>query len=220
MSEATEPQTPRLLSFVDAMCSWCYGFTPVLEQIRSHFTDRLDHYTFAGGLRPFNTEPMTPEWREKLSKTYATIAEMTGQRFTTKKLFDPKFIYDTEPASRAIVTMRFLKPGMDYSYYLTIQNAFYAFGEDITQPEILGAYAEKFEVRYADFLEAFNSDDIRQSTLGDFQVAKNLGIDGFPTLVLHRVDGKNPNALLLVGQGYAPADEMISRIEAALAADV
>jgi hypothetical protein len=39
-------------------------------------------------------------------------------------------------------------------------------------------------------------------------------------LVLHRLDGQNPQAMLLVGQGYAPIEDMIERIEAALVAEV
>lgn len=219
MSEATHPEKPRLLCFLDAMCSWCYGFSPVMNGIAEHFGERLEYLTFSGGLRPFNTEPMAQEMRDKLAATYAQIAEMTGQTFTTTRVMDPKFIYDTEPASRAIVTMRQLSSGQDFSYYLTIQKAFYALGEDITHEDVLAAYAEKFGVAHEAFREVFRSDAIREATLSDFRVAQNFNITGFPTLVVHRTDGKNPNALMLVGQGYAPLAEMVERIEAALTAD-
>jgi putative protein-disulfide isomerase len=216
----TEPQTPRLLAFLDCMCSWCYGFAPVMEAVRGHFQGRLDYLLFTGGLRPFNTEPMKPSLREKLAGTYRQIEMMTGQPFTTERLMDPDFIYNTEPASRAIVTMRHLAPGEDYSYYLTIQRAFYARGENITDEGVLARHATGFGVSEADFLAAFRSEPIKQATLGDFGVAKQFGIDGFPTLVLHRLDAKNPNALMLVGKGYAPAEQMIEQIEGGLAADV
>lgn len=211
---------PRLLTFVDAMCSWCYGFTPELEKVRVHYSGRLDHYTFSGGLRPYNTEPLSAEMRRKLISTYDLIRDTTGRNFNVDAVLEPGFIYDTEPASRAIVTMRFLKPGMDYSFYLTLQNAFYAHGEDITKPEILAAYADKFDVPFEEFLQAFDSEQIREATRGDFQVAANFGIDGFPTLVLHRLDTKNPNALMLISRGFANAQDIIERIDAALAADV
>jgi putative protein-disulfide isomerase len=219
MSEP-KPQ-PRLLCFLDAMCSWCYGFSPVMEKIAEHFGGRLEYFTFSGGLRPFNTEPMAPEMRAKLAQIYQRIGEVSGQPFTsTPRSMDPDFIYDTEPASRAIVTMRFLKPEQDYSYYLTIQQAFYAYGDDITQEEVLAAYAERFDVPQETFLEAFRSEKIREATMSDFRVAQKFGITGFPTLVLHRLDGQNPQAMLLVGQGYAPIEDMIERIEAALVAEV
>lgn len=216
----TTPGKPRLLAFLDCMCSWCYGFAPSMEAIRAHFGDRLDYMLFTGGLRPFNTEPMADSMRQKLAGIYAKIEEVSGQPFTAARLMDPAFIYDTEPASRAIVTMRHLAPGEDYSYYLSIQKAFYARGEDITREDVLAAYAEAFGIARGDFLEAFRSEPIKQAVLGDFDVAKRFGIEGFPTLVLHRLDGTNPNALLVVGQGYAPADQAIAQIEAGLVAEV
>ena len=221
-SEATgiAAQTPRLLAFLDCMCSWCYGFSPVMEAIRSHFGERLDHLLFTGGLRPFNTEPMAPAMRQKLAGVYQRIGGITGQPFVTTRLMDPDFIYDTEPASRAIVTMRHLTPGEDYSYYLTIQRAFYARGEDITRDEVLAAHATGFGITEDAFLDAFRSEAMKQAVLGDFQVAKRLEIEGFPTLVLHRMDSANPNALILVGSGYSPADDAIARIEEGLAAEV
>lgn len=218
-----EPQggRPRLLAFLDCMCSWCYGFTPVMDELRGHFGDRLDHLLFSGGLRPFNREPMAEAMREKLASVYARIGEISGQPFAAMpRSMDPDFIYDTEPASRAIVTMRHAAPGADYAYYRAIQQAFYARAEDITREEVLAAHAAPFGVEREAFLDLFRSEPIRQAVLADFGVAKQFDITGFPTLVLHRMDGKNPNALLLVGQGYAPAAEMIERIEAGLAAYV
>ncbi|MCU0819969.1 MAG: DsbA family protein [Beijerinckiaceae bacterium] len=213
--------TPRLLCFLDAMCSWCYGFTPVMDRVAAHFGNRLDYLTFTGGLRPFSREPMAEAMREKLAGIYQRISEISGQPFAAMpRSMDPGFIYDTEPASRAIVTMRHAAPGEDYPYYRAIQQAFYARAEDITQEDVLAGHAEAFGVERAAFLELFRSEPIKQAVLNDFGVAKQFGIEGFPTLVLHRTDSQNPNALLLVGQGYAPTEEMIERIEAGLAAEV
>jgi len=218
MSEAA-PQ-PRLLCFFDAMCSWCYGFAPQMDKIANHFGNRLEYLTFTGGLRPFNREPVSDEMRDKLLETWRRIEELTGQPFGGELMLDQDFIYDTEPASRAIVTMRHAQPSQDYSYYLTIQKAFYERGEDITREDTLAGYASVFGVPAERFQELFHSEAIKQAVLNDFGVAKQFGIEGFPTLILHRTDGKNPHAMLLVGQGYTPGLEMIQRIEAGLAADV
>lgn len=218
MTEAV-PQ-PRLLCFFDAMCSWCYGFAPVMEKLASHFGNRLEYLTFTGGLRPFNREPVSDEMRDKLLGVYKHIEEVTGQPFGGELMLDQDFIYDTEPASRAIVTMRHAQPGQDYSYYLTIQKAFYERGENITREDVLAGHASLFGVTAERFQELFHSEAIKQAVLNDFGVAKQFGIEGFPTLILHRTDGKNPNTLLLVGKGYAPAEDMIQRIEAGLTAEV
>ena len=210
-------ERPRLLYFADAMCSWCYGFAPEMSAILKVMEGRIDLLLFSGGLRPFNKEPMTPKLREYLGATYARIGEMTGQRFAKGVMHQDDFIYDTEPASRAVVTMRTLSPGSEYQYMLEIQRAFYAGGEDIRQPDVLADYAETFDISRARFLEAFASEPMQHGALSDFQVAKKFGIDGFPSIILHRQSPKGKDDLILIAKGYGKANEIAQRLEAALA---
>lgn len=211
---------PRLLYFADTMCSWCYGFAPEMNKVLESFRDELDMLTFSGGLRPFNTEPMKDELRQTLGATYARISQLTGQPFGACKSLDPGFIYDSEPASRAVVTMRHMAPGDDYPFMLAIQRAFYAEGEDITQPAVLARHAATFGIPEEVFLETFGSEGIRQATLADFQVAQQFGIDGFPTLILHRQRSTGDNALLMVSQGYAKAEDVVEQLRAALETEI
>lgn len=201
------------------MCSWCYGFAPQMEIVRAHFEDRLEYLTFSGGLRPFTREPMDAGFQAKLSGIYARIAEVSGQPFGATPSMQPGFVYDTEPASRAIVTMRHLMPSADYSYMMTIQRAFYALGQDITREEVLAALAAEFDVTEADFLTAFRSQAMREAVLADFKVAQNLGIDGFPTLIIHREAADGAPELVMVGKGYGPAADVIAHIEMAIEQD-
>lgn len=213
-------EKPRLLYFADAMCSWCYGFQPEMALLRARFADACDFLLFSGGLRPFNREPMDDKLRTYLSGVYDRIQGITGQPFGAKaKNRAPGFIYDTEPASRAIVTMRHLRPGEEYPFALAIQRAFYAEGEDITGAAVLADHAEAAGVPRAEFLAAFESKEMREATLADFQVAQQLGINGFPALVLHRKNAKGEDELVMVSNGYAKAEEIAPRIAAALKAD-
>jgi putative protein-disulfide isomerase len=211
---------PRLLYFADTMCSWCYGFAPEMLVVLETFRNELDLLTFSGGLRPFTTEPVSDGMRGKLFETYGQIGQLSGQPFGNCKSLEPGFIYDSEPASRAVVTMRNLAPGDDYAYMLAIQRAFYAEGEDITRPAVLAQHATVFGVPEEAFLEAFASEAVRQATLADFEVARQFGIDGFPTLILHRQRSTGDNALMMVSQGYAKSGEVIERIRAALETEI
>ncbi|MCZ8187295.1 MAG: DsbA family protein [Beijerinckiaceae bacterium] len=211
---------PRLLYFADTMCSWCYGFAPEMQRVLERFHPELDLLAFSGGLRPFNTEPVSDSMRAMLTETYGRIGQLTGQPFGTCPSLTPGFVYDSEPASRAVVTMRNMAPGDDYAFMLAIQRAFYAEGEDITRPDVLARHAATFGVPEEAFLETFSSEAIRQATMADFQVAQQFGIDGFPTLILHRQRSTGDNALMMVSQGYAKADDVIERLRAALDAEI
>lgn len=210
-------ERPRLLYFADTMCSWCYGFAPEMAEVLKAVGDRAEMILFSGGLRPFQKEPMPQDLREKLRGAYERIGSITGRTFAPAWFTRSDFVYDSEPASRAVVTMRHLAPGSEYGYMSAIQKVFYADGEDVTQAAVLAAHAPAFGVSEADFLAAFDSEEMRNATLGDFRVAQQFGIDGFPTLVLHRNGEGGKDEFVLIAQGYSKAGPVIERLEAGMA---
>lgn len=210
-------EKPRLLYFADTMCSWCYGFAPQMDRLLAALGDRVELLLFSGGLRPYTTEPVDAAMRARLADAWTRIAALTGQPFGDGSVLGEGFVYDSEPASRAIVTLRYIAPGKDYPFMLAVQRAFYAGGEAITDPAVLARHAGALGVDTAAFAEAFASDQMKAATADDFRVAQRLGIDGFPTLVLHRQDRAGKEELVLIAKGYATAEDLLPRIEAALA---
>ena len=89
--------------FADPMCSWCWGFTPAIGAIKESYSDRLKIALMLGGLRPGTTEPVTPKFREETLHHWQDVHKMTGQPFTFEGAMPEGFVYDTEPASRAVI---------------------------------------------------------------------------------------------------------------------
>jgi len=50
---------PHLIYFADPMCSWCYGFSPVIDDIRRAYGNALPIRVVMGGLRPGTDKPVT-----------------------------------------------------------------------------------------------------------------------------------------------------------------
>src|SRR5690242_8930931 len=50
---------PHLIYFADPMCSWCWGFAPVIGAIRQRFGDALPIRLMMGGLCDCPTYPLT-----------------------------------------------------------------------------------------------------------------------------------------------------------------
>ena len=93
-------QTPRLIYFADPMCSWCYGFSPVISQIRQTFGRALPIQLVMGGLRPGNDKPTTEQAKTELKIHWEHVHEATGLPFDEAVLDRPGFLYDTDPAAR------------------------------------------------------------------------------------------------------------------------
>jgi len=205
--------TPILWYFADPMCSWCWGFSPVIEALRDEYRERMKIALVLGGLRPGETAPMTAAGREEILHHWREVHARTGQAFRFDNALPQGFVYDTEPASRAVVTVGGLDPALIFPLFKAIQSAFYAEGRDVTQPGVLADLAAALGVDAAAFLGAFDSDAARAKTQAHFRQARQAGVRGFPALILQQ-DAQ----LLPVSNGCQPLDTVRAAIDACLAA--
>ncbi len=208
---AATPPRPRLIYFADTMCSWCYGFAPEMNRVMLAVGEKVDLVLQAGGLRPFHTEALLEADKPRFRGYREKVQEASGQPFDWTFFDRVGYVMDTEPASRAVVTMRTLNIGAAYPYMHAIQRAYFAMNDDIRDPAILAGYAGQFDVEPDVFLEHFNSDAMRDATKADFALAQRFGVNGFPTLVLLK-----ERAGYQITAGYQKADAVIESIERAL----
>jgi putative protein-disulfide isomerase len=196
----------HLLYIADPLCSWCYGFGPELSRLlERHPGTRLD--LVMGGLRPFNTQKMSPEFKEMLRGHWRHVATASGLPFSEAILERDDFIYDTEPACRAVVTARDLDFGKAYPYLKAVQLAFYRDGRDVTSGDALADIAAENGYQRDTFRMSFDSELMREETKSDFATTQSLGVSGFPTLGVGY-----GSQLFLVTSGYATDDVLEYRL--------
>ncbi len=204
----------NLIYIADPMCSWCYGFGKPMDALLSEpgATAPLQLALVMGGLRPYTTESLAPERADEIFGHWRHVNEASGQPFAQAPrtaLHEPGFVYDTEPASRATVTVRTLWPKLVWRYFKALQHAFYAEARNVTRPEVLADLAEELGIPRAEFAKAFASNEMREATAQDFAQSQAWGIRGFPALV-----AEHGGELHLVAQGYCPIDTLRGRLEA------
>jgi len=56
-------------------------------------------------------------------------------------------------------------------------------GKDITNDTVLAALAEELGIEKNTFLDRFHSEEMKQKTNQGFQFSRQLGVQGFPTLL-------------------------------------
>lgn len=203
---------PLLWFFADPMCSWCWGFSPVIEVLRSAYRDRLNVALVMGGLRPGTTAPMTTTQREEILHHWQQVHERTGQPFRFEGALPTDFIYDTEPAARAVVTAGGLDPAQTFATYHAIQQAFYAEGRDVTQPDVLAELVARQGIEATRFLHAFESDEARAKTQAHFAHSRKAGVKGFPCLILQQGE-----RLDRVADGCLPLETVRTELDRLLA---
>lgn len=195
----------NLIYIADPMCSWCYGFARSLSALLADPGEvGVELELVMGGLRPGTTEPLAPARADEIFGLWRRVHLATGQSFAPAPhtaLHLPGFVYNTEPACRAVVTLRQHWPTQAWAYLNAVQQAFYAEARDVTRTDVLSTIAAGLGLPRSAFQAAFESDDMREQTRHDFAQTQSWGIRSFPALM-----AEHAGQLHLVCKGYAPAD--------------
>ena len=195
----------RLLYVMDPMCSWCWGFAPIVEAlVEQAQAAGVDLHLVVGGLRTGSGAALEPATRRYILEHWQAVTDATGQPFTIEGALPDGFVYDCEPACRAIVAARSLAPDCAWRLLKLIQQAFYVQGRDVTQASVLAELAQTAGLPRIEFAAAFDSAEQHTATAADF-----TWVAGFPTLLAER-DGQ----LALLTNGYQalePVSDLLGR---------
>ena len=196
----TKNKIPNEIVYIgDPMCSWCWGFAPVMKSIQRDFNQRATITLILGGLHAYDTFPMDEQYKLNIKHHWQDVNKTTGAVFDYR-FFDRKdFVLDTEPACRAVVTIRRIKPSAALSFYESISRCFYSENKDTTDVETFKSLVERLDINFQEFSEKFNSTEIKNETKDDFQFSKKIGVTGFPTVLL-----KENDKLRILTTGYRP----------------
>lgn len=196
---------PKLIYFGDPMCSWCYGFSPEFSEAMESLGDSFDYQFVMGGLRPYNQEQIS-SMEDFLKEHWHHVSEASGQPFSYEILKTPDYVYDTEPPCRAVVTMRKLKPEVEFDYFKAIQSAFYFENQNTNLTQTYVNLAVKFGLDAETFRKELESEEMKNAVKEDFSYSSNIGVRGFPTVVL-----QNGDKYYMISNGYMKAEQVVQR---------
>ena len=200
----------ELIYVGDPMCSWCWGFSPVKHKLQEQCAGRAAVTLIVGGLHINWTEPQDDERKNFLRHHWEEVGERSGQPFAYDILERDDFIGNTEPAYRAVVTAREIEGNARaLVLFAALQKAYYAENRDMDSGDVLCDLAAEHDFDRAAFAEMFNSQEMKDTTIRDFQMSQRLGVTGFPTLL---VNDQHGYAYLTVG--YQPYEQIENIVDA------
>lgn len=199
----------------DPQCSWCWGIAKEMQKIQA-FTLRNDmNFTIiVGGLRVDGSQPWDDEFKGFLRQHWQQVTTRTDQPFGYELLNLPEFDYNTEPACRAVVAAKNLIADSDLpissvlSFFVAIQHKFYVDSQDPKQIEFYNTICSDLGLDFAKFSQLFNSDEIKSQTTAEFNITRNWGVSGYPTII--HSDGKQ---LSMISSGYQKSDSIIETMQ-------
>ncbi|MGY4099840.1 DsbA family protein [Nocardia sp. R16R-3T] len=181
----------RLTYAFDAYCGWCYGFGPTLRQFAEGNADRIDLRVVSGGLfsgpraLPVAAYPHIPSATQR-------IAEATGVTFGDgyqHALAEGTLVLDSTDAAIGLVALSRQAPGRILELTSALQRAWCVDGCSLSDLDVYRSIASAHGLDADAVVDAVLDPVTRTEAEGGFRELRQLGVDAYPTLLLHTPTG-------------------------------
>lgn len=197
----------KIYYFFDVLCGWCYGFSPVIQQIHNKYHDFFSFEIFSGGMIVGDRIGPIGQVAGYIKDAYKQVEEVSGiqfgEPFLKGILEEGSSTFSSIPPSIALTLFKQMKKEDAFDFAATLQKAVYYDGIQVTDYNAYGPYAEKYGINPDEFVEKMQSEEAHKATQIEFHETNEAGIQGFPTL-LATIDDE----VFLLARGFTPFDKL------------
>ncbi len=186
-----------LYYITDPMCSWCWGFAENFTKLLDHLPPRTDVRYVMGGLAPDNDSPMPEETRQYVQDQWRKVSTATGAKFNWDFWTKCEPRRSTYPACRAVIAAGLQSISGRASMIHAIQRAYYLEARNPSDLTTLRALADEIGLDAITFESDILSPYVEEALFADFALRRELGVTGFPTVLLQTDQNYFP---LVIGQ--------------------
>jgi len=175
----------RLYYVHDPMCSWCWGFAPVLKKLLLELPHDIEVQRVLGGLAVDTDEPMPKGMQTMLQETWRQIeTKISGTKFNFDFWTQCRPRRSTYPACRAVIAAREQGEEFDEAMTTAIQKAYYQQTRNPSDTDTLIALAGELGLDENRFKQDLLSDQTQQQLKREIESSRELHAESFPSLVL------------------------------------
>lgn len=196
-----------LYYIADPMCSWCWGFHPVLQKVKSVLPSDVRLRYVMGGLAKDTDEPMPDEVRAYVQNAWRAVAARTGAAFNYDFWTRCQPRRATYPACRGVLCAAAQQEDAGPPYFEAVQRAYYQQARNPSDLDTLTALAGELGLDTARFAADLVSPQADERLHADFALRRRLGIRQFPSLVLEQVERPVP-----ITVGYDDAEVVLDQL--------
>jgi putative protein-disulfide isomerase len=177
----------------DGYCGWCYGFAPALHTFAHDNAERISIRVLSAGMRvgdrikPFSALRFTTTSNEKI--TEALGAEFgPGYR---RLVEEGSFAMDSHGPAIGLIALSLQAPDRALEFTGAMQTAFFIDGHGLSDPATYAMLADRLGLDKQQVLAALDDPKVRDRALREMQEVRDLGVPGYPTLMIH-LPGRAP----------------------------
>lgn len=201
---------PTLIYVYDPLCGWCYGFHPVMEKLQKRFGDRLSIEVKTGGLAVGERAQPIHEGYSYIKDGLKQVEKTTGIEFGRNfKLLaeEGSYFYDSVPPCKAQQVINDIAPEYSLNFAGKLQNAIFREGKSLNDRATFEELIKPYDIDSDIFNSRFESDEINNALIEEFDWCRAHGATGFPTLLIEIED-----EISLMARGYRPYDTIESHL--------
>ncbi len=202
---------PQIIYIFDPMCGWCYGFSPVIKKLEAEYRDRYEFRIMSGGMATGERAAPIGEAYSYIKGALPTVTERTGVPFGDafqQDILEPgTYLYQSEPPCIALSVFRAQRPQEAIAFAHALQHAFFYEGKSLNHDATYRELAQSFELDGDQFVQQMKEPTWRDRTYAEWQQVAQMGVQGFPTVVL--VDGQQG---YLLSHGYVDLNSLKERL--------
>lgn len=205
----------RTLYYIaDPMCSWCWGFAPVVDTVRRHLDEGINWRPVMGGLARDSDEPMPAATRESIRHHWSAVAERTGACFNWAfwEACEPR--RSTYPACRAVLAATAIDPvgTAGDRMFDAIQRAYYTQARNPSLASTLTELASEIGLDAEQFAAQLRSPATEAELQADFDLRRRLQTTAFPSLVLETSTVLEASSRTWIARGYTDEETVLDRL--------
>lgn len=204
---------PKLIYYYDALCGWCYGFSPVIAKLYKEYKNRVDIELISGGLfleaRIGYINDVAPYIKAGAYKNVElTTGVKFGREFLSTIFGDGNIVLNSLPPSIALCIVKEKFPERQLEFGEMLLNAIYFDGLSADDINGFAQYASKIGFDKKEFIDKMENIKYKIEAEKEFEFFKSSPFNGMPTLVLESEGNKIP-----LSNGYSSFDKLSLKLE-------
>jgi len=209
---------PLLIYCYDAYCGWCYGFSPVMQNVMERFKSDLSIEVLSGGMMVGEAVAPIEKMGPYIQGVYQRVEEMTGVKFGDDFLWHVNhpelsdWVMNSEKSAIALCIFKEYYPERQLEFASDLQYALNYEGRDLDDNEAYLHLLEKYSIQPESFYEKLQREEYKESAFYEFALCRQLQVTGFPAVLMQLSESK----FHLLARGYTSYEEMEERIESVL----
>jgi putative protein-disulfide isomerase len=199
----------------DALCGWCYGFSPVMKKLHENYQSQIEFRVVSGGMVLGERSGPIGRVAPYIKEAYKRVEEMTGVVFGEAFLAEldkGEMIFSSDMPSRALANFRIQYPKRQVEFAHALQSAIYSKGMGPQDDRTYLYLADEMGIKDKEFFAA----GLRLSTSAqlaedDYREAQHFQANGYPTVIVQHNDN-----YYLIARGYTDYATLEERLKQVL----